>query len=321
MNYFRAQMPIGRRELPTLCLVIVGALLPLGSFDAYALHLLSMIAIGGILALGLQLLVGGAGLLSIGQAAFYGVGAYTSGLLTTKLGHPFVVGFFCAGVLAAITSLLMVPITRLRGAYLAVATLGFTLIVHLVLKNEDWLTGGAFGLMNIPRPSIAGIEIVSPVATYYLCLVVLAMVAIAMLRLHDSRFGRAISAIRQDETAAQACGVSLVYYKSVCFVIAALVSGFAGALYAHEARYLSPNDFSFLKSMDILIMIVIGGIGSVEGASLGAAVVVLLPEYLHVVDNYRMVIYGAILVGAMFVGTGGLASPLQRLIARVSHGR
>ena len=121
--------------------------------------------------------------------------------------------------------------------------------------------------------------------------------------------------------AAQACGVSLVYYKSLCFVIAALVSGFAGALYAHEARYLSPNDFSFLKSMDILIMIVIGGVGSVEGAILGAAVVVLLPEYLHVVDNYRMVIYGAVLVGAMFVGTGGLASPLQRLMARFGHGR
>ncbi len=320
MNYLRAQLSIGRRELPTLGLLIAGAVLPLANFDAYTLHLLSMIAIGGILALGLQLLVGGAGLLSIGQAAFYGVGAYTSGLLTTKLGHPFVVGFLCAGVLAAITSLLMVPITRLRGAYLAVATLGFTLIVHLVLKNEDWLTGGAFGLMNIPRPSLAGIEIVSPVATYYLCLVILALVAIAMLRLHDSRFGRAIGAIRQDEIAAQACGVSLVYYKSVCFVIAALVSGFAGALYAHEARYLSPNDFNFLKSMDILIMIVIGGIGSVEGAILGAAVVVLLPEYLHVVDNYRMVIYGAILVGAMFVGTGGLASPLQRLVARVSHG-
>lgn len=307
------------REWPTLGLLVLGALLPLGNFDPYIMHILCMIAIGGILALGLQLLVGGAGLLSIGQAAFYGVGAYTSGLVTTKLGYPFLVGFLGAGVLAAISSLLMVPITRLRGAYLAVATLGFTLIVHLVLKNEDWLTGGAFGLMRIPRPSFAGLEVRSPVAMYYLCWLVLALVAVAMLRLQDSRFGRAINAVRQDEIAAEAAGVSLVYYKSVCFLIAALVSGFAGALYAHEARYLSPNDFNFMKSIDILIMVVIGGIGSIEGAIVGAAVVVLLPEYLHAVDDYRMLVYGAILVGTMLVGTGGLASPLSRLVARIDH--
>jgi branched-chain amino acid transport system permease protein len=322
VNYLRSQFSVDIRQTPILALLLIGALLPLlANLDSYALHLLSVVAIGSILALGLQLLVGGAGLLSIGQAAFFGVGAYTSAILTLKLKQPFLEGFFCAGVMAAITSLLMVPITRLRGAYLAVATLGFTSIVYLVLKNEDWLTGGAFGMMNIPRPSLFGIEVKSRSAVYYLCFSVLAIVSVAMVRLQDSRFGRAIDAIRQDEVAAQACGVSLVYHKSVCFIIAALVSGFAGALYAHEGRYLNPNDFDFAKSMDILIMIVIGGIGSMEGAILGAAVVVLLPEYLHAVSDYRMLVYGAVIVGSMLVGSGGLASPLQRLVARLSDGR
>jgi branched-chain amino acid transport system permease protein len=321
VNNLRSQFHIGSRQIPTFALLLIGALLPLAGLDSYALHLMSAIAIGAILAAGMQLLVGGAGLLSIGQAAFYGIGAYTSALLTLKLNQPFLVGLFCAGAMAAVASLLMVPITRLRGAYLAVATLGFTIMIHLVLKNEDWLTGGAFGLMRIPRPSLFGIEIKSSAAVYYLCLFVLGVVAVAMLRLQDSRFGRAINAIRQDEVAAQACGVSLVYYKSACFMVAAFISGIAGALYAHEARYLTPNDFDFAKSIDILIMIVIGGINSIEGAILGAAVVVLLPEYLHAANDYRMLVYGAILVGAMFVGLGGIATPLQRLVARFGNGR
>ncbi len=321
MSILRSQLSFDIRHLPLVVLLIMGGLLPFLNLNAYVLHLFTIVAIGSILALGLQLLVGGAGLLSIGQAAFFGVGAYTSGILTLKLHQPFLLGFFCAGVAAAITSLLMVPITRLRGAYLAVATLGFTLIVHLVLKNEEWLTGGAFGLMNLPRPSLFGIEIRSATAVYYLSFSVLFVIVVAMARLQNSRFGRAINAIRQDEVAAQACGISLIYHKSVCFIIAALVSGFAGALYAHESRYLSPNDFDFVKSMDILIMIVIGGIGSIEGAILGAAVVVLLPEYLHAFSEYRMLIYGAVLVGSMLVGTGGLAGLLQRLLATVSRAR
>lgn len=302
---------------PTVGFLALGALLPALGLDSYTLHLLSMVAIGAILALALQLLLGWSGQLSIGQAAFYGIGAYAFALVV-QAGWGFATGLLSAGAAAMAASLLMVPITRLKGAYLAVATLGFTIIVYLALKNEEWLTGGAFGLMRIPRWEVLGFSFKSPAAAFYLNLGILAVVALAMARLHDSRFGRALLAMQQNDEAAQACGISLTRYKSQTFMIAALVSGIAGALYAHQAGYLNPNDFGFMKSMEILIMVVIGGVASLEGAILGALVVVLFPEYMRALDDYRMLLYGVVLVGMMFVGTGGLARLLRIATARLT---
>lgn len=292
--------------------VIAGlSVLPWVTPDAFLLHMLSLVAISSILALGLQVLLGFSGQLSIGQAAFYGVGAYTSALLTTKAGVPFLLALIGAGVAAAIASLLMVPITRLTGAYLAVATLGFSIVVYLVLKNEEWLTGGSFGFMGIPRASLFGVVLRNPRAGYYLCVGVAALVYLAFTRLDRSRFGRAINAIRQDEDAARASGIRVTRLKSQCFVIAAFVAGIAGSLYAHQVRYLAPSDFTFWKSIEILIMVVIGGVGSLPGAILGAAVVVGLPEYLRAIGDYRMLVFGAILMATMLFGEGGLAALLQ----------
>src|SRR5439155_1420850 len=245
------------------------------------------------------LLLGFSGPLSIGQAAFYGIGAYASGLLSTKLGLPFPLAFLAAGLIAALTSLLMVPITRLTGAYLAVATLGFSILVYLVLKNEEWLTGGSFGLMGIPRASLFGYVLAKPAYAYLLCVSVAALVYLSLLRLERSRFGRAINAIRQNEEAARACGVKVTLLKSQCFVIAAFVAGLGGSLYAHQVRYLATTDFTFWKSVEIRIMVVIGGMGSLFGAVLGAAVVVLLPEVLREIGDYRMLVFGAILMAVM----------------------
>ena len=297
--------------------------LPFVYSQKYVMHIVSLAMIFAIAALALQLLLGFAGLLSIGQAAFLGIGAYTSALVTTALAMPFELGFLAAGLVAGIASLTLVPITRLRGVYLAVATLGFTIIVHLVILNEEWLTGGSFGLLRIPWPSLGPWSLRGEVPTYYLCLAVLVLTFIALHRLIPSRFGRALQAIMQDEDAARASGINVTYYKSQAFVVAAVITGFAGSLFAHHAHYLNPNDFTFWKSIEILIMVAVGGIASFAGAVVGAFVVVLLPEYLRAVDEFRMVIFGGLLI--VFMGLGhsgiaGLAAAIARWMLRLRGG-
>ena len=299
---------IGAAGYATLAAVAALIVLPWIESDKFVLHVLSLIAIASIVAMGLQVLLGYSGQLSIGQAAFYGIGAYTSALLTTKLGLPFPLALLGAGIAAAVASLLMVPITRLTGAYLAVATLGFSIIVYLFLKNEEWLTGGSYGFISIPRAALFGFVLRDAIYSYYLNVGVAAIVYLTFARIEGSRFGRAINAIRQDADAARASGLRVTLLKSECFVIAAFVAGLAGSLYAHEVRYLAPNDFTFWKSIEILIMVVIGGVGSLAGAILGAMVVVGLPEYLREIGDYRMLVFGAILMATMLFGEGGLAA-------------
>lgn len=302
-RFSKQQIWIGR-GLVVAALVAV----PLVVHQVYVIHVMALALIAAITALGLQLLLGYAGQLSMGQAAFFGIGAYTSGLLTKSLGVPFVLALFAAGVLAAFFSLALAPITRLRGIYLSVSTLGFTIIVHLALLNEEWLTGGPFGILGISWPSIGPIAINTEVRMYFLCLAVLVLVYAAFLRLVDSRFGRALQAIMLDEDAAQASGINVALYKSKCFVIAAFVTGMAGSLFAHHSRYLNPDDFTFWRSIEILIMTAVGGIGSLPGAVLGAFIVVLLPEYLRFLQEWRLIIYGAVLIILMGLGTGGLSA-------------
>jgi branched-chain amino acid transport system permease protein len=296
--------------VPRLALLVLLGLvvLPWIESDKFTLHILSLIAIASIAAMGLQVLLGYSGQLSIGQAAFYGIGAYTSAILTVHVGMPFVLALFAAGVAAAVASLLMVPITRLTGAYLAVATLGFSILIYLVLKNEEWLTGGSYGFIGIPRPSLFGFVLRDSMYSYYLYAGVAAFIYFLFARIDGTRFGRAINAIRQDGDAAAASGINVTLLKSQCFVIAAFVAGLAGSLYAHEVRYLAPNDFSFWKSIEILIMVVVGGTGSLPGAVLGAALVVGLPELLRDIGDYRMPAFGAILIATMLFGAGGLAA-------------
>ena len=309
-----------RAAVHPVTLLVVAALivLPWVEPDKFALHILSLIAIASIAAMGLQVLLGYSGQLSIGQAAFYGIGAYTSALLTARLGVPFPLALIGAGAAAAIASLLMVPITRLTGAYLAVATLGFSIIVFLFIQNEEWLTGGSYGFIGIPRAELFDYALRDPMWSYYLNVGVAALVYFTFARIEGSRFGRAINAIRLDADAARASGIRVTLLKSECFVIAAFVAGLAGSLYAHEVRYLAPNDFTFWKSIEILIMVVIGGVGSLAGAILGAAVVVGLPEYLRAIGDYRMLVFGAILIATMLFGEGGLAALFATLGRRVS---
>jgi branched-chain amino acid transport system permease protein len=311
----KAEVPAAYLWAARLIVLAIFIVIPLLYPQKYVMHILSLAMIFSIAALALQLLLGFAGLLSIGQAAFLGIGAYTSGLLTTTVQAPFEVGFLAAGLVSGLASLSLVPITRLRGVYLAVATLGFTIIIHLVILNEEWLTGGSFGLLRIPWPSIGPWSLRGEVPNYYLCLAVLVLTFIALHRLVPSRFGRALQAIMLDEDAARTSGIDVTYYKSQAFVVAAVITGFAGSLFAHHAHYLNPNDFTFWKSIEILIMVAVGGMGSFAGAVVGAFVVVLLPEYLRAVDEFRMVIFGGLLIVFMGLGHNGIAG-LARAVTR-----
>lgn len=297
------------------------AAVPFIQTNSYWQHVFGVALIGAILALGLQLLIGMAGLLSLGQGAFYGIGAYVSAVLTLRFGVPFTLAFLMAGVAAALSSLLLVPIVKLPGSSLAVATLGFNIIIYLIMLNEDWATGGSYGLLNVPLPRIFGYELTTERDLYFLILAVAALVYFALDRLVHSRFGRALKAISQDDDAARACGISVVRYKSKCFLVAAFTAGIAGSLYAHHARYLNPNDFTFNKSIEILIMVVVGGLGSLPGAIIGAIVIVLMPEFLRSSGELRLILFGALVVALMGVSRGGIAGLAPMLVQRVASYR
>ncbi len=302
--------PVARVSPFAIAALLAGllALLTLPLFlGKYHLHIVSSAMIFSIAAVALQLLLGFTGLLSLGQAAFLGVGAYTSGLLATGLKLPFELTIVAAGLLSGLSSLILVPILRLKGTYLGVATLGFTIIVHLVILNEEWLTHGSLGLMGIPRPSIGPWLLRSPAAAYYLYLSILGAACFVAYRLVIGRFGRALSAIMLNEDAAQASGINVTLYKAQAFVVSAVITGIAGALYAHHTQYLNPNDFSLWRSIEILLMVSVGGIGSIGGAVIGAFVVMLLPEALRFAAEYRMLIFALLLIVLMGLGQNGIA--------------
>lgn len=300
---------MGRIALRAAVLACIAGL-PLVEPNGYWVHVFALAAITAILAMGLQLLVGMAGLLSLGQAAFFGVGAYASAIATADFGVPFPLALPLSAGLAAAASLFLVPIVRLKGPSFAVATLGFGIIVHLALMNEDGLTGGSIGIMGIAKPSIGGFAFESERSVYWLCAAVGVAVFLALERLQHSRFGRALQAIAQDEDAARASGVMVLRTKSKCVLAAAFVAGLAGSLYAHAEGYLSPDDFAFTKSIDLVIMVVVGGLGSLPGAVAGAALLVVSAEFLRISGEFRLIIVGVavvVLTGIRSRGLAGLA--------------
>src|ERR1700733_6056565 len=305
-----------------LTVVLILAGVPLAQSNAYWVHVFSLALIGAILAFSEQLLVGMAGIVSLGQGAFYGIGAYTAASLSVSFKIPFLLAIPAGGLLAGLSSLLLIPIVRLKGSSLAVATLGFAIIVHLVMLNEDWLTGGSIGMMDIAAPTLFGVSLGGEIAFYYVTLIAAAAVFLTFDRITHSRFGRALIAMSQDEEAARASGGAVAVYKSKCFLVAAIVSGIAGGLYTYHSRYLSPNDFDFQKSIDILIMVVIGGIRSLPGAALGAAIVVLIPELLRASGEFRLLLFGVMVIVLAGTGSRGLSGILFDLAKYVAqHGQ
>lgn len=286
----------------------LGLLLILPLFlNNYYIDTLGLAGLYALLAVGLNITVGYTGLLDLGYAAFYGIGAYVYALLSTGLGLSFWLGLPVGAAVAALFGFILGMITlRLRGDYLAIVTLGFVQIVYLVLNNWDSVTHGPNGILRIGRPRIAGLELNQPIHFYYLILVLLILAATAVDRLSRSQTGRAWMAIREDPVAAEAMGIDTTRMKVLAFMLGAGIAGAAGVAFAGKYTFISPGSFTFLGSVRILSMVVLGGMGSLPGAILGAFLLTLIPELLRGLANYRMLIFGAALVLMMIFRPQGL---------------
>ncbi len=294
-------------HIPALAILLVLTALPLVVTNTYHLQVLIFVGIYSLLALSLNLLNGYIGLLSIGHAAFYGIGAYASAKFTMEMKIPFLAAMLGSGLTAgAFGYLIAKPTLRLSGIYMTLATLGFNLIIWLILLNWMDFTNGPLGIMSIPPPRIFGYMIDTRAGYYYLILFLVVATLLSMHCLLDSRFGRALTAIREDETAAETAGVNTTRYKIQAFVLAAFYAGIAGSFYAHFISYISPDSFYIFESFILLAMLALGGQGNLLGPVAGAAILVLIPEVFRFLQEYRMFIYGGVLILMMLVRREGL---------------
>jgi branched-chain amino acid transport system permease protein len=292
---------------PLLLIIAVFVAVPLVVTNMYYLQVLVFIGIYAILALSLNLLNGYVGLLSIGHAAFYAIGAYTSAKLTVDLQLPWVLALAGAGAVAGgFGYLIAKPTLRLSGIYMTLATLGLNMILFLVLQNWMGFTNGPLGIMDIPPPSIFGFVLGSRLQYYYLILILVLLTVFSMHRLMACRFGRALTAIRENELAAEATGVDTTRYKIQAFVLAAGYAGIAGSFYAHFVKYISPDSFTINESFILLAMLAFGGQGNLIGPVVGAAALILIPEVFRPLQEYRMFVYGGVLIAMMLVRRQGL---------------
>ena len=271
--------------------------LPFLGVNTYCLRVIVMIFIYTILALGLNIITGYTGQLSLGNASFFAIGAYVSAILV-KNGMPFFVGLIIAGIIAGIFGLLLgLPTLRLSGTYLAITTLGFGEIIRMVLLNWDSVTNGPLGISRIPKPTIFGITFsLGNNGIYYLVMAITILVLIANYTIINSKIGRAFVAIREDELAAVFMGIDTFKVKRVAFILSSLLSGVAGSLYAHMLGYIDPQTFTFDTSIMIVSIVILGGMGSLKGPIVGAAILVVFPEVLRFLSEYRFLVYGVILV-------------------------
>lgn len=286
----------------------------IGSFYQTNIMISAMLYI--MLALGLNIVVGLAGQLVLGYVAFYAVGAYAYGLLHQYFGLGFWACLPLGGLLAALFGLgLGFPVLRLRGDYLAIVTLGFGEIVRLGLLNWTSLTGGPRGISDIPRPALFGIQLDLNAATSYIYYLVLAAVIITVIvisRLKNSRVGLALQALREDEIACEAMGIDITRTKLAAFALGSCWAGFAGVIFAAKTTFINPSSFTFMESAMILSMVVLGGMGSITGVIIAAIILIMAPEYLRAFSEYRMLIFGAIMVIMMIFRPQGLMSGEKR---------
>jgi branched-chain amino acid transport system permease protein len=294
------------------CSPILGAFLffctmPLYVKSDYILRIFVQIGIYVLLTSSLNIVNGYTGLFSVGHAAFFGLGAFGSAVVCAKLGLSFwqglPTGILVAGLVAYVIAK---PTLRLKGVFLTLVTMGSNMIIMLIFLNWDSLTGGSLGIMGIPMPEIFGMKFLKPLPYYYLIIVTDIVVIILLDRLMRSRFGLTLKAIREDERAASCSGIDVTHYKTVAFVMAAVIAGAAGSFYAHYYRYISPEAFNFTESFIIVTMLAFGGPGNILGPVVGAMILVGVTEAFRAFADYRMVFYGTLLVLMMVFRSKGL---------------
>lgn len=288
-------------------LLILVLLLPLIVDNTYIIHIAIMIGIYGVLALGLEIVLGLTGLFSLGHAAFFGMGAYTSALLSIKLGLGFVGALIISMIMTGLFGIAIgFPALRLKGDYLAIATLGFGEIFRIVLVNWDELTRGPMGLPGIPRPDILGFKFATRMPYYYFILIFFILAFFISWRIPKTFLGRAFKAIRDDEDAASFMGIDITKHKLIAFALGGFYAGLAGSFYAHYITFISPDTFLFQDSSLMLAMVFLGGAGTIIGPVVGAAVMTLLPELLRFLVEWRMLVVGVLMVVMMIYRPQGI---------------
>ncbi|CAL8980018.1 Ribose import permease protein RbsC [Rhodoplanes serenus] len=306
--------------LAAVAILAGGGLLSLGLAD-YSLRLLNLSVISAVAVIGFNVAFGLAGLISLGHAAFVGMGAYTLAILTTKLGwSPWLAAPVGVAVTTLFAALIGYPLLRLRGHYLALATLGLNVSFTIVTANWIALTNGTNGISGVPPFAVAGLVIDDERRFLWLGLVALAVVAAAAVALQRSRHGRAMMAVRDDETAARMSGIDVTRTKVAALCLSAAAAGLAGVLFATHVRFVAPEDFNYAHSIVYLAMLIVGGEGTVVGAVIGAALLTFLPEWLRGLGDAYLAFFGLMmLVILIFLPTGLIG--LVRMAARLRFRR
>jgi branched-chain amino acid transport system permease protein len=299
-----------RRDNVWVWLPILAALaaFPLLVKSEYILNIGVLAGIYVILTLGLNITNGWTGLMSFGYAAFYGIGAYTAGILSTRYAMPFWVTFPAAGVVAGIFGVaIALPTLRLKGIFLALITIGFQEIVYLVILNWIGLTRGPMGIPGIPPPTLGDYSFTSNRDYFWLILALNVLIIFLVARIMDSRVGRAFVAIREDDVAAQSVGIPVFPMRVLSFVISTVMAGVVGAFFAHHARFISADSFRLDETFVILTMLIVGGMGTLVGPIIGAVFLVIFPEAARFLAHYREIVYGAILILVILFRPEGIA--------------
>jgi branched-chain amino acid transport system permease protein len=302
------------RKGGVLALAAALALLPLALPNAYFYDVAILVCLNAFVCVGLNLLVGYAGQISLGHAGFFGLGAYSSAILVGSYGWPPLLALLAGAVGVGLLALAVGrPILRLKGHYLAMATLGLGIIISIVVTTEDRLTGGPDG-MSVPPLSLFGWTLYGEERWYWLAAGLLVLGVWLALNLVASPIGRALRAIGSAELAAEVMGVRSARYKLMVFVISAVFASLAGSLAAHYAGFITPSKVGFFHSIELVTMVVFGGMASTFGAVVGAAVLTLLPQLLTVFHGYEMIVFGLVLMGTMVFMPQGLVPTLARLV-------
>ena len=298
-----------------LIMIVVGlfvALFPFLFINQYVLRMGTVSLMYIMLALSMNLIMGYMGQMSFGHAAFWGIGAYTGAIMATRFGTGTLINFLAAAIVCGILGFILgLPTLKLKGFYLTIVTMGFCEIVRLIELNWTPVTNGAMGIRNIPPFKFFGVELDSYIAAFYVIFTLVLLTIFISRRLVNSRYGLALKSIRDDDSAAEAMGVNVVHYKITTFVISAMLSGVAGAFYAPYITYIDSTLFTTQVSQEICVMVIFGGLGSMPGTILGALVLTVIPELMRSLAEYRMLIYGVIMVLMMLVRPQGIMGYLD----------
>jgi branched-chain amino acid transport system permease protein len=309
------------RSWPIVAGAAAALAIPLAVHDGYIVQLLNIAILNAIVVLGLNFVTGWAGQINFGQAAFYGLGAYTTAI-ATKAGLPWIATPLLSIIVVIAASLMLgLPTMRLRTYYLAMTTIGFGEIVRLIIVHWEPVTGGTSGLRAIPGISLFGFELQGQLQHYYLLIATLALAVLIAWRIRNSALGRAMIATRDSEIAAEQSGVDTTRTKLLAFMIGAAYAGLAGCLYASSIRFISPDSFSGIQAILLMTMLIVGGMGSIAGCVIGAVALTILPEALRFLGQWYLVLYGLGVIAVIALAPGGLASlasmmPLRRAGAR-----